>query len=71
MIEEDPSFGYRTVAHLLGLNKNTLQRIFQAQGLAGTQAASGIQASHPGFALGGQGARRALGHGPVSRVDWV
>jgi putative transposase len=30
MIEEQhPSFGYRTVAHLLGFNKNTVQRIFQ------------------------------------------
>jgi putative transposase len=29
MIEENPSFGYRTVASLLGLNKNTVQRIFQ------------------------------------------
>lgn len=29
MIEESPSFGYRTVAHLLGLNKNTVQRVFQ------------------------------------------
>ena len=28
MIEENPSFGYRTVAYLLGLNKNTVQRIF-------------------------------------------
>lgn len=25
MIEENPSFGYRTVAHLLGFNKNTAQ----------------------------------------------
>lgn len=32
MIEENPSFGYRTVAHLLGLNKNTVQRIFQLNG---------------------------------------
>lgn len=32
MIEENPSFGYRTVAHLLGFNKNTVQRIFQIQG---------------------------------------
>lgn len=32
MIEESPSFGYRTVAHLLGLNKNTVQRIFQIKG---------------------------------------
>jgi putative transposase len=29
MIEENPSFGYQTVAHLLNLNKNMLQRIFQ------------------------------------------
>ena len=29
MIEEHPSFGYRTVAHLLRFNKNTVQRIFQ------------------------------------------
>ena len=32
MIEENPSFGYRTVAHLLGMNKNTVQRIFQLMG---------------------------------------
>ena len=28
LIEENPSFGYRTVAGLLGMNKNTVQRIF-------------------------------------------
>jgi putative transposase len=28
MIEENPSFGYRTVAHSLGMNKNAVQRIF-------------------------------------------
>lgn len=32
MIEENPSFGYRTVAYLLGMNKNTVQRIFQLNG---------------------------------------
>lgn len=32
MIEESPSFGYRTVAYLLGFNKNTLQRVFQLMG---------------------------------------
>ena len=32
MIEENPSFGYRTVAHLLDFNKNTVQRIFQIKG---------------------------------------
>lgn len=26
MIEKEPSFGYRTVAWLLGFNKNTVQR---------------------------------------------
>tara|TARA_R110000850_G_scaffold277140_1_gene423474 strand:+ start:14776 stop:15201 length:426 start_codon:yes stop_codon:yes gene_type:complete len=32
MIEQSPSFGYRTVAWLLGLNKNTVRRIFQLKG---------------------------------------
>ncbi|MFC3913001.1 DUF1153 domain-containing protein [Pseudaeromonas sharmana] len=32
MIEENPSFGYRTVAALLGFNKNTVQRIFALKG---------------------------------------
>ncbi len=32
MIEEKPSFGFRTVAHLLGFNKNTAQSIFQLNG---------------------------------------
>jgi putative transposase len=32
LIEEEPAFGYRTVAGLLGMNKNTVQRIFQLKG---------------------------------------
>ena len=32
MIEQDPSYGYRTVAGLLNMNKNTVQRIFQIRG---------------------------------------
>ena len=32
LIEQEPSFGYRTVAGLLGMNKNTAQRIFQIKG---------------------------------------
>ena len=32
MIEENPSFGYRTVAHLPGFNRNTVQRVFQIKG---------------------------------------
>jgi putative transposase len=33
MIEQEPSFGYRTVTGLLDMNKNTVQRIFQPKGL--------------------------------------
>ena len=32
MIENQPSFGYRTVAWLPGFNKHTVQRIFQIKG---------------------------------------
>ncbi|MCP5181972.1 MAG: IS3 family transposase [Pseudomonadales bacterium] len=32
LIEKEPSFGYRTVANLLSMNKNTVQRIFQLKG---------------------------------------
>lgn len=32
LIEAEPSFGYRTVAGLLDINKNTVQRIFQLMG---------------------------------------
>uniref|UniRef100_A0A8A4DV42 IS3 family transposase n=14 Tax=Burkholderiaceae TaxID=119060 RepID=A0A8A4DV42_BURPE len=32
LIEESLSFGYRTLAHLLGFNKNTVQRIFRLMG---------------------------------------
>lgn len=32
LIEQEPSFGYRTVAGLLRMNKNTVQRIFQLKG---------------------------------------
>ena len=32
MIEENLSLGYRTVAHLLAMNKNTVQRVFQIMG---------------------------------------
>lgn len=32
LIEKEPSFGYRTVAWLLGFNENTVQRIFRIKG---------------------------------------
>ena len=43
MIEENPSFGYRTVAYLLGFNKNTVQRIFQIKRWQVRQRAIGFR----------------------------
>jgi len=43
MIEENPSFGYRTVAHLLRMNKNTVQRIFQLKGWQVRKRAIGMR----------------------------
>ena len=45
MIEENPSFGYRTVAHLLRMNKNTVQRIFQIKGWQVRKRAIGMRPS--------------------------
>ena len=52
MIEENPSFGYRTVAWLLGFNKNTVQRIFQLKGWQVRKKASGWTAADRGAAIG-------------------
>ncbi|WP_198670571.1 hypothetical protein [Oceanicella sp. SM1341] len=43
VIEEEPSFGYRTVAWLLGFNKNTVQRIFQIKGWQVRKRAVGMR----------------------------
>ena len=43
MIEAEPSFGYRTVAWLLGFNKNTVQRIFQLKGWQVRKRAVGMR----------------------------
>ena len=43
MIEAEPSFGYRTVAGLLAMNKNTVQRIFQLKGWQVRKRAIGIR----------------------------
>jgi len=43
LIEEEPSFGYRTVAGLLSMNKNTVQRIFQLKGWQGEKRAVGFR----------------------------
>ena len=41
--EAEPSFGYRTVAGLLGMNKNTVQRIFQRMGWQVRKRAVGMR----------------------------
>lgn len=51
MIEENPSFGYRTVAHLLGFNKNTVQRIFQLKRWAGEEATGRFSPASAGNAF--------------------
>ena len=43
LIEEEPSFGYRTVAWLLGFNKNTVQRIFKIKGWQVRKRATGMR----------------------------
>jgi len=43
LIEQEPSFGYRTVAWLLGFNKNTVQRIFQLKGWQVRKRAVGMR----------------------------
>ncbi len=68
-IEEHPAFGYRTVAHLLGFNKNTVQRVFQLA-VAGAQTTRGLQAAGAGAAFGSGGPERAMGDGSVPRLDW-
>ena len=43
MIEAEPSFGYRTVAGLLNMNKNTVQRIFRLMGWQVRKRAVGMR----------------------------
>lgn len=47
LIEQNPSFGYRTVAHLLGFNKNTVQRLFQLHGWQVKKRAVGFRPRIP------------------------
>ena len=70
MIEEHPAFGYRTVAHLLDFNKNTVQRIFQLNGMAGEETADRLQASRAGHALGGSRSERTLVNRSVPGLGW-
>ena len=68
LIEADPSFGYRTVAGLLQLNKNTVQRIFQIKGWQVRKRAVGHRTADRGAALGGEGTQRTMGDGPLPRL---
>ena len=43
LIEAEPAFGYRTVAGLLGMNKNTVQRIFQLKGWQVRERSTGMR----------------------------
>lgn len=59
MIEESSSFGYRTVTALLGMNKNTVQRISISK--AGSEeACHRTQTPYPSLAIGRDDPERAL-----------
>ncbi|WP_168161824.1 IS5 family transposase [Rhodovulum sulfidophilum] len=67
LIEEEPSFGYRTVAWLLGFNKNTVQRIFQIKGWQVRKRAVGMR---PRIQVEGEGEWHARKHGGPKRRVW-
>lgn len=74
LIEAEPSFGYRTVAGLLGMNKEHGPADLSAQGLAGAQAGRGPSSPHRGIAFGRYGIEPALGDRPVpglGRQGWL
>ena len=74
MIEENPSFGYRTVAGLLGMNKNTVQRIFQLKGWQVKKRPVGFRPRVQALAIGGGRAQPTLGDRPVphlGRQGWL
>jgi putative transposase len=54
LIEENPSFGYRTVAHLLRCNKNTVQRVFQLMHWQVRKRPSWLSATCSSVAVGGE-----------------
>lgn len=67
LTEQEPSFGYPTVAGLLGMNKNAVQRIFQRIGWQVRKRPQGVRA-RAGGAVVRAAAKPTLGHGPVSRL---
>jgi len=74
LIEAEPSFGYRTVAGLLALNKNTVQRIFQLKGWQVRKRALGsrprIERSRPPSVRTSAGRRTCAGCGVARTVGW-
>jgi hypothetical protein len=71
MIEENPSFGYRTVAHHLDFNKNTVQRIFQIKGWQVRKRPVGFRPRIKAFFVGGEAAERTLGDGSLPDLGWT
>ena len=71
MIEEEPSFGYRTVAGLLDMNKNTVQRIFQLKGWQVRKRAVGKRPRIEAKKSVANGPERTLVDGSVSRMGWA
>ena len=69
MIEDNPFFGYRTVAHLLGFNKNTEQRVFQLRGWQVRKRPGRVSAPDRGTTLGSLPAQRTQGDRSVPRLD--
>ncbi|MFC3331938.1 hypothetical protein ACFOEM_05620 [Paenalcaligenes hominis] len=70
LIEDNPSFGYRTVAGLLSMNKNTVQRIFQLKGWKVRKRATGMRPRVQAPRFDCWIAQRALGNGSVPRLGW-
>ncbi|WP_250389120.1 hypothetical protein [Escherichia coli] len=67
MIEENPSFGYRTVAALLVQQEHGTAHL--PAWLASSQA-SGCFAPDPAPCLGGLSAQPTLGDGPMPDLGW-
>ena len=68
LIDQEPSFGYRTVAALLGMNKNTVQRIFQLMGWQVRKRAVGQRPRIQTLPSVAMASDQVLGYRPVPRL---
>ena len=66
MIEENPAFGYRTVAHLLAKEHGATD--LPAERLASEEAPRGLPAAGTGVAVSRAGPERAVGDRPLSNL---